>query len=666
MADFSGGQVVWILDADTGKFTNALRGAKAQAEDLGESAEQAGQRGSKGFDLLGKTLGVIKGAALAGTAAAIGLIATNIDDAVKRIDIMKNFPKVMSNLGISADDSGTAMKKLDTGLQGLPTRLQDAALAVQKLTSANGDIEKSTDVFLALNNAILAGGADAQIQSSALDQISQSFAKGRPDMIEWSSLLTAMPAQLKQVAQAMDFKSADALGEALRTGRVSMDDFGKALVQLNKKGLKGFPSLAEQAKNATGGIGTSMSLMNSAITRGITSILDAIGQANISAIFVGIGKAMEVGLTFLSDHADIIGQIALVITTLFLPALIQLGIQTVKNVGLYIAQTILAGTQTLIAGAKMAAGWLLAMGPIGLIVAAVIAAVALIILNWDKVLSFLQTVGETFNNLFVKIKEFGAKAISTVGSFVARFINWYVRLQIRIISTVANIVSRVVSFFVSLGSRVIGSVAGFVGAYIGFWVNLVGRVVGIVSGFVGRITSFFGSLGSRILGAVGNFGSLLFSAGADLINGLVGGVQSAVGGLLSTVGDIANNAANTFKSALGIKSPSRVFAGFGENIVEGLNQGIEGAGSPSVSVLANDVIGAGENLSARATTAGGTTTGAGVVINLNMDGIMTRSKGDMREVAKQMLEAVNEELRAKGVAEIGGGNLSGQITRSAA
>ena len=32
-----------------------------------------------------------------------------------------------------------------------------------------------------------------EIQSSALEQISQSYSKGKPDMIEWRSLLTAMP-----------------------------------------------------------------------------------------------------------------------------------------------------------------------------------------------------------------------------------------------------------------------------------------------------------------------------------------------------------------------------------------------------------------------------------------------------------------------------------------
>ena len=44
-------------------------------------------------------------------------------------------------------------------------------------------------------------------------------------MMEWRTAMTAMPAQLKQVATAMGYVSADELGEALRNGTVSMDEF---------------------------------------------------------------------------------------------------------------------------------------------------------------------------------------------------------------------------------------------------------------------------------------------------------------------------------------------------------------------------------------------------------------------------------------------------------
>ena len=153
---------------------------------------------------------------------AIGVINNSIDGAVSRIDKLNNFPRVMSNLGIASEDSEKAVKKLSDGLQGIPTSLDDASLAVQRFTSVNGDVNKSTEYFLALNNALLAGGASTEIQASAMEQLSQAYSKGKPDMEEWRSLQTAMPAQLKQVAQAFNMTT-DELGEALRSGKMSMN-----------------------------------------------------------------------------------------------------------------------------------------------------------------------------------------------------------------------------------------------------------------------------------------------------------------------------------------------------------------------------------------------------------------------------------------------------------
>ena len=152
---------------------------------------------------------------------------------------------------------------------------------------------------MALNNAILAGGMSREIQSSALEQISQSYSKGKPDMIEWRSLLTAMPAQVDQIGKSFGLTS-DQLGEALRNGNISMDQFMDRIVEMNKNGAEGFKSFEEQARNSVGGVRTGMSIMNSAITRGVTSIIDTFdkmakdkGLGGIAGIFGKIGAAFE-------------------------------------------------------------------------------------------------------------------------------------------------------------------------------------------------------------------------------------------------------------------------------------------------------------------------------------------------------------------------------------
>ncbi|HOI67234.1 MAG TPA: phage tail tape measure protein, partial [Thiomonas arsenitoxydans] len=65
-----------------------------------------------------------------------------------------------------------------------------------------------------------------------------------------------------------------------------------------------------------------------------------------------------------------------------------------------------------------------------------------------------------------------------------------------------------------------------------------------------------------------------FSAGADLINGLVNGVTSKLTAARDSIVSFGSSIKGWFTSTLGIKSPSRVFMGFGDNIAQGAALGV--------------------------------------------------------------------------------------------
>ena len=281
----------------------------------------------------------IPGAAAVGTivakgvSAAMNLVTSSVDGAIRRTDILNNFPKVMANLGISAKDAQKAIDKLNKGLDGLPTTLQDGASAVQRFTSKNNDVKKSTDIFLALNNAILAGGAPTEQQATALEQLSQAYAKGKPDMMEWRSAYSAMPAQLNQVAEAMGLgkNAADKLGEQLRSGKISMDDFMNAIVRLNSKGVGNFASFEKQARDASGGIGTAMTNLSSRAQKAVGTIIQAFGSKNLSDTINKFSSSF-------SGIADWIAKnIVPVIKNTVIPALKNV-IGVLKNIVEFIAQ----------------------------------------------------------------------------------------------------------------------------------------------------------------------------------------------------------------------------------------------------------------------------------------------------------------------------------------
>jgi TP901 family phage tail tape measure protein len=130
---------------------------------------------------------------------------------------------------------------------------------------------------------------------------------------------------------------------------------------------------------------------------------------------------------------------------------------------------------------------------------------------------------------------------------------------------------------------IIGTVLAVVAA-----IALIAGAVYLIYVNWGSITGWFSGLWQGlkniVSGALAWFGTLpsrFAEFGRNMIMGLIGGITGKMGTLKSAVVGAANSAANWFKSKLGIKSPSRVFAGFGGFMMQGLANGIDrDAGRP--------------------------------------------------------------------------------------
>lgn len=374
---------------------------------------------------------------------AFNLITSNMDSAIKRIDTLNNFPKVMSNLGISSEDSTKAIKKLSDGLKGIPTKLDDASLAVQRFTSINNDVNKSTEYFLAFNNALLAGGASSEIQANALEQLSQMYAVGTVDAQAWRSVQTAMPAQLQQVAESLGYTSTAVGGDfynAMKSGKVSMETFMNQIVKLNSEGTGQFASFAEQAKSATGGIQTSIDNAKTAVSRGVADIITAINQGlqdngfgSIADIISNKGKKIEntlktiaaeipKAISWINQNKDALISLAGIITTVIGAYEVYKATLLIIK-GIQIAQSVFATVSafvSLIPAIKSAKDAMLLLNmafnlnPIGIIVTAIGLLVAAFIILWNKC--------EGFRNFWINLWEGIKKTFFTVVNFIKE--NW--------------------------------------------------------------------------------------------------------------------------------------------------------------------------------------------------------------------------------------------------
>lgn len=551
-----------------------------------------------GGEVSGKSaiiVGAIAGVASVAAQKAFSLISSSIGDAVSRVDTLNNAPKVLQNLGFSAADSAASISKLATGIKGLPTRLDSASTALTQIAAASGyTISKATDLTLAFNNMALAGGKGPEGAAEALTQFTQGLGKGKLQMQDFQTLAAVMPAQLKQIAITLlgSGNNAQTLQAALSDGKVTIGQFSDAIIALNKNGGPGFASFAQQAKDATSGINTGFANMQASITRGIAKIITAVGSKNISNAIASIGKGFETVLgiiakdipiavnaikgffDFINRNKDIFGPIAVGIGAATAALVLYNATVKISSVvtaayiaiskGLALVFALQAQGLGLARAAWLAFNIVLNTNPIVLI------ATALVALTAGLTYFFTQT--KTGQQVFSNFTGFVSSAFSTVQSAISAVIN-FVRQNWPLL---------------------LGILTGPFGLAVLYVVQHFQQIQSAVSNTISSVVSFFSALPSRIVSALGNLGGSLYNIGRNMIQGLLDGA----GSLLSTIGTfflskLPSFIQGPFKKALGIKSPSKVFAGFGANISQGLANGVSdnaSAVTSAITGLANSAI----------------------------------------------------------------------------
>lgn len=313
MADVARGSVLLTPKFDNlmSNVTSQLESAFGKASSTGSKAGgEAGEKYNTGFS--GKTAALM-GIVSSLTSKAFDAISSSLGSAISRVDTMNNFPKVMSNLGYSAGEAEASIKKMGASIDGLPTSLPALTGMVQQLAPLCSSLDEATDIGIAFNDMCLASGASTADVSRAMQQYSQILSKGKPDLQDWKTLQEVMPGQLNQVAQALLGPTANSkdLYSALKDGTVSMTDFNSAIMDLDKNGVDGFASFAQQAKDATQGIGTALDNVPNRIAKALQTVIDAIGATNISGAinaftgsFSGIGNAIA---TVINGAKTVIG-----------------------------------------------------------------------------------------------------------------------------------------------------------------------------------------------------------------------------------------------------------------------------------------------------------------------------------------------------------------------
>jgi hypothetical protein len=165
--------------------------------------------------------------------------------------------------------------------------------------------------------------------------------------------------------------------------------------------------------------------------------------------------------------------------------------------------------------------------------------------------------------------------VLTILTLIPKLLTAAVQLFTSLITAIPLILPNLLIKIVSMAPQLVRSVVAMLPALLDAGVQLFTALATAVPEIIGKLVPALLDLGPRMVSTVVSMIPQLVSAGGDLIGGLVSGLWSAGGRVGQTLLGIARNAIGAFKSFLGIHSPSRVFAGFGDNIGQGLANGIQ-------------------------------------------------------------------------------------------
>lgn len=230
-------------------------------------------------------IGTMVGNMLSG---AVNAVQNSMGDAINRLDTLNNFPRLMESIGFTASDAEKQIQNIMDSLIGLPATTQDVVALTQAFADSTGSLDLAANGALALTDAMIAAGVAQYDQTQLMRIFDRAIGSGTVTAQQWLAIQGRIPAATSAAARMLlgEAASSEDLGKAIQDGTVSMEDFLKTMVELDKKGDgNGFAALNEQAHIAAGGVGNAITILGQTVSNQMANIMNEIGQSNLAAPF---------------------------------------------------------------------------------------------------------------------------------------------------------------------------------------------------------------------------------------------------------------------------------------------------------------------------------------------------------------------------------------------
>lgn len=427
-----------------------------------------------------------------------------------------------------------------------------------------------------------------------------------------------------------------------------------AVIRFKDRAMDSFESISNVIQIVSGWVAPLMPLLAGLGGALVIGALDAVSLA-----FRGISWALEGVVSFIDRFKGAIGAVAGVITVLFLPAMAKMltafivqkletmylmalmakdlvvslaknakawivsSLAVWKNVAAFIAQKVqlvaskalflaFAGVLKLITAAQWLWNAAMSMNPIGLIIIAVIALVAVIVLLWKRSEKFREIVikvWEAIKKAFVVTMEWiGEKALAIwegIKAGATAFKDWIVNLFTTMWDTVVaaftwvketltaaatavwegvklafttafNLIKTAILFYINIWITIFKSFITGVKKVFGWFKTGVMIVVNAfinlyekIKEWVGKALAVVNTIRERVTAVFKSAASWLVSAGRNIITGLINGISNFIGKVVNKAKEVKTRVVNYFKGA------KNWLLNAGKDIMRGLRDGID-------------------------------------------------------------------------------------------
>lgn len=197
--------------------------------------------------------------------------------------------------------------------------------------------------------------------------------------------------------------------------------------------------------------------------------------------------------------------------------------------------------------------------------------------DWDRALQGLREIWDgLWDAIYGTLANLSRAIGNLVLGLVKAIINFFKNLWNELVghSIIPDMVKAILSWFQKMVNGVKAVINAIASIFRGFAAVVRTFALYFYNG-VNQIVGWFKALPGKIKSALSGAASWLYNTGKNIVQGLVNGVRSMAGFLKNAILNLIPGPVRSIVAgALGISSPSKVFKGYGENVVEGFVLGI--------------------------------------------------------------------------------------------